>query len=219
MSHDITGLSKLCIHTMTTKPWEIEEAVDHYAFAGVRGISVWRQYLEGRDTEKTGAMIRAHNLEIVSLVRGGFFPSIDENQRSKAIRENKTALEEAAALGAPLLVLVCGADPGQPMDASRDQIIKGIEVLLPRAESLKVKLAIEPLHPMYADTRSAINTLRQANDMAESINSAWLGVAVDVYHLWWDPELEQQVKRCGENQHLFAFHICDWNSPTSRYAK
>ena len=86
--------------------------------------------------------------------------------------------------------------------------------LLPEAKAAGVKLAIEPLHPMYADTRSAINTLAQANDMAEALNSPWVGVAVDVYHLWWDPALENEIERCGRNNNLLAFHICDWKSPT-----
>ena len=94
------------------------------------------------------------------------------------------------------------------------QIKIGIETVLTYAETHNVKLAIEPLHPMYADTRSAINTLKQANDMVEAIGSDMVGVAVDVYHLWWDQELEEQIHRCGEMGGLFAFHICDWRSPT-----
>ncbi len=214
MNSAINDLSKLCIHTITTKPWSIEEAADRYAAAGVKGVSVWRQYLEGRDIAKTGDMLRNHGLEVVSLVRGGFFPSVNQQKRAAALVENKKALEEAAALGVPLVVLVCGADPGQSLSISRDQIRYGIEALLPIAETLKVKLAIEPLHPMYADTRSALNTLRQANEMVEQIDSEWVGVAVDVYHLWWDAHLESEIKRCGKNGNLLAFHICDWSSPT-----
>jgi sugar phosphate isomerase/epimerase len=86
--------------------------------------------------------------------------------------------------------------------------------VLPEAESAGVRVAIEPLHPMYADTRSAINTIAQANEMAEKLNSNWVGVAVDVYHLWWDPLLEEGIERCGRNNSLLAFHICDWKSPT-----
>ena len=119
-------------------------------------------------------------------------------------------IAEAAAINAPLLVLVCGAEPSQSLSASRSQIQQGIEALIPMASELGVKLAIEPLHPMYADTRSAINTLAQANTMAESIDSDWVGIAVDVYHLWWDEMLEKEIKRCGQNGNLDAFHICDW---------
>jgi len=123
-------------------------------------------------------------------------------------------IDEAAELGAPLLVLVCGAVPGQALTVSRAQIREGIEAILPQAQDCGVKLAIEPLHPMYADDRSAINTLGQANDMTAAIDAPHLGVAVDVYHLWWDPNLEQEIQRCGDLKKLFAFHICDWKTPT-----
>lgn len=211
----ITNLSQLCVHTITTKPWPIEEAARHYAALGIAGITVWRDALEGRNIAETARLLRNYNLNIVSLCRGGFFPSTDKVQRNKAIDENKKAIDEAAVLGAPMVVLVCGADPAQPLSDSRDQIRDGISSLLSHAKAANVKLAIEPLHPMYADTRSAVNTLRQANDMAEALNSPWAGVAVDVYHLWWDPDLEKEIKRCGDHNNLFAFHICDWKVPTT----
>lgn len=210
----IEDLSRLCIHTITTKSWSIEEAAEQYSRVGVKGISVWRQYLEGRNIAQTGQMLKAHDLEVVSLVRGGFFPSTSSGKRAAAIDDNKKAIDEAAVLGAPMIVLVCGADPGQSLEVSRAQIQEGIETVLPYAIANDVKLAIEPLHPMYADTRSAVNTLGQANDMAEAIGSDYVGVAADVYHLWWDPNLEQELLRCGRNRHLLAFHICDWMSPT-----
>jgi sugar phosphate isomerase/epimerase len=211
----LTDLSQLCIHSITTKPWSIEDAVQNFAAEGVKGITVWRDALEARDIGKTGRFIRDHGLEIVSLCRGGFFPATEKLKRKAAIGDNKRAIEEAAELGAPLIVLVCGSDPHQSLEDSRNQIRDGIEAIIPDAAAAGIRLAIEPLHPMYADTRSAINTLAQANDMAISFHSTSVGVAVDVYHLWWDPFLEQEIKRCGENDRLFAFHICDWNSPTT----
>ncbi len=210
----MTDLSKLCVHTITTKPWDIETAAKNYAAAGVKGITVWRDALAGRNIKKTGDILRGYDLSIVSLCRGGFFPSIDKKQRQAAIDDNRKAIEEAYELGTKLIVLVCGADPAQPLTDSRQQIQEGIETLIPEAAAAGVQFAIEPLHPMYADTRSAINTLAQANDMTESINSPWVGVAVDVYHLWWDADLEREIKRCGDNKALLAFHICDWKSPT-----
>lgn len=211
----LTDLSQLCIHTITTKPWTIEEAAKNFAASGVKGITVWRDALEGRNIRKTGESLRDQGFDIVSLCRGGFFPDIDKTKRAAAIAENKRAIDEAAELGTTMVVLVCGAEPRQSLEDSRKQIRDGIEALLPYAENAGVKLSIEPLHPMYADTRSAINTLGQANDMAEALNSPWVGVAVDVYHLWWDPDLEQEVKRCGKHGNLLAFHICDWNVPTT----
>ena len=210
----LTDLSQLCIHTITTKPWSIEEAAKNYSAEGVKGITVWRDALVNRDIKHTGQLLRDHGLTIVSLCRGGFFPHKEKEQRKLAIEENLKTIEEASDLGTQMIVLVCGADPAQSLEDSRKQIQEGIQTILPRAKAAGIKLAIEPLHPMYADTRSAINTLAQANDMAEEINSSSVGVAVDVYHLWWDPFLEREIKRCGENDHLFAFHICDWNSPT-----
>lgn len=211
----MVDLSKLCIHTITTKPWKLAEAVGYYTEAGVKGISVWQDSANELGPEQSGKLIRESGIEVVSYVRGGFFPHTNKTEREKALLNNKKMIEEAAALGAPMLVLVCGAEPGQNLEESRKQIQGGIESLLDHAEKNKVQMTIEPLHPMYADTRSAINTLQQANEIAEAIDSKWVGVAVDVYHLWWDPDLENQINRCQKNDNLSAFHICDWNVPTT----
>ena len=112
-------------------------------------------------------------------------------------------------------MLVCGAVPGLPLAEARAQIRDGIAALLPDCAATSVKLAIEPLHPMYAGDRSAVNTLAQANDMAEQLNSPWVGVAIDVYHLWWDPALESEIARCGRLKKIFAYHVCDWRVPTT----
>lgn len=210
----LNDLSRLCIHTITTKPWSIEEAAKNFSQSGVKGITVWRDALAGRNIKNTGEMLRSQGLSVVSLCRGGFFPSTDASKRQAAIDDNRRAIEEAHELGTDLIVLVCGADPGQALEVSRQQIQDGILTVLPEAQAAGVRLAIEPLHPMYADIRSAINTLAQANDMSIAIDSPWVGVAVDVYHLWWDPQLEAEIKRCGEHEKLFAFHVCDWKSPT-----
>jgi sugar phosphate isomerase/epimerase len=212
---ELTDLSRLCIHTITLKPWNIQEAAKKFSAAGVKGITVWRDTLEGRNIKQTGMMLREHGLTIVSSCRGGFFPNKDADKRQAAIDDNRRAIDEAAELGTSILVLVCGADPSQPLEDSRKQIRDGIAALLPHASEAGVRLAIEPRHPMYADTRSAINTLSQANDMAEALHSPWVGVALDVYHLWWDPSLEKEIKRCGENRNLLAFHVSDWKVPTT----
>jgi sugar phosphate isomerase/epimerase len=208
---------RLCLHTITTKPWSIETAARRFRAAGITGISVWREALVDKDPDQVRRILEDEGLEVVSLVRGGFFPGTDEKKRREAIDQNKRALEEAAALSAPLLVMVCGADPQQSLEDSRKQIEDGITALIPMASELGVLLGIEPLHPMYADTRSAVNTMKQANDLAEKTASNQVGVVVDVYHLWWDPELEKEVKRCGGLGKLFAFHICDWKVPTEDF--
>src|SRR5690349_20895400 len=154
MSKEHTDLSRLCIHTITTKPWAIEEAAKNYSAAGVKGITVWRDALEGRNIKQTGKMLREHDLTIVSLCRGSFFPHADIKKRKQAIDDNRKAIEEAAELGTTMLVLVCGADPTQSLEDSRKQIRDGIAMILSDASAAGVKLTIEPLHPMYADTRS-----------------------------------------------------------------
>lgn len=210
----LTNLSKLCVHTATTKAWPIEVAMDKFAQAGVGGITVWRDAIEGRDPATIGDQLRSRNLDVVSLCRGGFFPADTPTGLQEAIDDNLRAIDQAAALGAPLVVLVCGAVPGQSLLASRQQITDGIAAVLPHAQACDVKLAIEPLHPMYADDRSAISSLAQANAACDVLDSACLGIAVDVYHIWWDDQLEAQIRLTGEKSRLFAFHICDWMTPT-----
>jgi sugar phosphate isomerase/epimerase len=210
----LPDLRRLCVHTITTKPWAIETAATKFAAAGVAGITVWRDTLAGRDIAATGRLLRDQGLAVVSLCRGGFFPGATAAERAKAIDDNRRAIAEAQALGAPLIVLVCGAVPGQPLTESRRQILDGIAAVLPECQAAGVKLAVEPLHPMYADSRSAVNTLGQANDMVEQLRSPLVGVAVDVYHLWWDPTLEAEIARCGRLRALFAYHVCDWRTPT-----
>lgn len=214
MASELTDFSRLCVHTLTTKPWNIEECVQNYAATGIRGITVWRNVLENKNLTEVNKLLKDHDMTVVSLARGGFFPSADSAKRLAAIEDNLWAIEQAAGIGAPVIVLVCGADGRQSLEKSRDQIAGGILKILPAAKSAGVKLAIEPLHPMYAGDRSAINSMKQANDMAEMINSDFVGVAVDVYHLWWDDTLHAEIKRCAANNNLFAFHVCDWNVPT-----
>lgn len=212
MPEKLKDFSRLCIHTMTTKPLTLREAIDAYTAADVPGITVWRQHLEPYGPEEAGRMLRDSGLKVVSLCRGGFFPATSAAAREKARDDNRRAIDEAAAIGAPLVVLVCGSSPEQPLAVSRQQILDGIVAVLPHAKAAGIRLSIEALHPMYADTRSAVNTLEQANNMVTVIGSDFLGVTVDVYHLWWDPFLEAEIKRAGKS--IFSFHVCDWRVPT-----
>lgn len=203
------------MHTITHKPWSTEECIEQFSRAGIGGITFWRYNFAGRNPADVGRQARDAGLEVASVARGGFFPANTAEGRRKAIDDNRIAIEETAAVGAPSLVLVCGAVPGQPLAESRRQIRDGIAELLPFAAEHRVILAIEPLHPMYADDRSAINTMAQANDLCETLgNPLNLGIACDVYHTWWDPELEREITRAGAFGNLTAFHICDWKSPT-----
>jgi sugar phosphate isomerase/epimerase len=217
MATELTDYSKLCVHTLTTKPWNLRQCVENYSAAGIHGITIWRNVLEGQNLKEAKTMLDDFGMNVVSVARGGFFPSIEREKRQHAIDDNLLAIEQAAAVGAPVIVLVCGADGRQPLEKSREHIKEGILKILPQAKAAGVKLAIEPLHPMYAGDRSAINTLAQANQIAEEINSEFVGIAVDVYHLWWDNTLQQEMIRCGKNEKLFAFHVCDWNVPTTDF--
>jgi sugar phosphate isomerase/epimerase len=209
-------MNRSCIHTMTTKPWSIDECARSYPAAGVRGITVWRQHLDGRDIAQSGRMLLDAGLDIISLCRGGFFPAKNAQGLQAAIDDNLKAIEQAHLLGAPLIVLVCGAVPGQSLETSRRQITEGIAAVLPAAKAAGVKLAIEPLHPMYADDRSAISTMAQSHAVCDELGSPeHLGIAVDVYHVWWDDSLESQIKLAGKRNRLFAFHVCDWKTPTN----
>ena len=208
-------MKRFCIHTITTKPLIIEECLIEFPKRGVTGITIWRQALEGREWTDVRRQAADAGLDVVSLCRGGFFPAKTAADRQTAIDDNLKAIEQAHALGAPLIVLVCGAVPGQSLVESRKQITDGIAAVLPAAEQAGVKLAIEPLHPMYADDRSAVNTMRQAHEICDALGSPTsVGIAVDVYHVWWDPELKQQIDLAGKTDRLHAFHICDWRTPT-----
>jgi sugar phosphate isomerase/epimerase len=211
---EITDLSRLCVHTVTTKPWDIYTAAKKFSAAGIKAITIWRDAIKDHDLNAVRSMLKEHDLKVVSLCRGGFFPSVDKSARKAAIEDNLRAIDQAHGVGAPMMVMVCGADPRQSLYDSRLQISEGIQACLKHAAEAGVQLTIEPLHPMYAGDRSAINTLAQANDMAEQINSTSVGIAVDVYHLWWDNDLQNQIRRCGLNGNLSAFHICDWKTPT-----
>lgn len=210
----MADLSKLCIHTITTKPLGLKEAVRAYRDIGAGGITVWRDALVPLGLDESAKVLADSGLQVVSLCRGGFFPAVDRADRQKAVDENRRVIDEAAAIGAPLIVLVCGSVKCQPLGESRKQIEESIAVLIPYAEQAGVKLGIEPLHPMYADTRSAINTLKQANDIVENLNSPVVGVTIDVYHVWWDDQLEGQIARSGKLNAIFSYHICDWRCPT-----
>lgn len=212
MSTPPPDTTRLCVHTITTKPLSLEQAVFAYSDADISGITVWRQHLENLDLKHAAHLLHDSGLEVVSLCRGGFFPALTAEARQIALDDNRLAIEQASAIGAPHVVLVCGAEPGQPLSESRKQIADGVAALLPEAEAANVKLAIEPLHPMYADTRSAINTLAQANDLVAALDSPWVGIAADVYHLWWDPSLESEIARAGDS--ILAFHVSDWRTPT-----
>ena len=208
-------LDRLAIHTMTTKHWDLPTACKHYAGVGVNGIGIWRQWLEGRPLAESRKILDDYDQAAVSLVRGGFFPGCSATERQAALDDNFRALDEAAAVGAPQLVLVCGAKPELSLPENRHQILEGLAACVDHAAATGVKLSIEPLHPMYADCRSAVNTVGQCNDMIDQLGDAHMGIAVDVYHVWWDPQLEAELERAGKR--ILGFHVCDWITPTNDF--
>jgi sugar phosphate isomerase/epimerase len=211
--------NRLALNTATTrKKWSLAEAIAGCARHGIKGIAPWRDQLQVMGVEAAARAIRGNGLTVTGLCRGGMFPAIDAAGRRAAIDENRRALEEAYRLQAQCLILVAGGLPDGSKDiaGARMQIQDGIAALLPLARQARIPLAIEPLHPMYAADRACINTLSQALDLCDALDppgEGGLGVAVDVYHVWWDPELERQIARAGKAR-LLAFHICDWLVPT-----
>lgn len=211
----MSDLDRLAIHTITTKNWDLPTACRRYAEAGIKGVGIWRQWLEGRPLEESRRMLDDAGLQAVSIVRGGFFVSPDSMQRKASVEDTCKALDEAAVLGASQVVLVCGASPEVRLPDAWQQVTDGIAACRDHAAATGVKLAIEPLHPMYADCRSAINTVGQANDIIDQLGDEHVGIAVDVYHVWWDPQLEREIQRAGSR--ICGFHVCDWKTPTEDF--
>ena len=214
------------VHTMTLKPLSLAETCAALAARGVPAVTVWRQHLPGGDAREAARIVRDHGLIVPALCRGGFFPAVDAAGRQAAIDDNRRALDEAAALGASQVVLVCGAVPGMPLAQARRQIADGIAACVPHAAALGVRLAIEPLHPCYAGARSAISTIAQAAAICREFSLTapahpaapgaaackLVGIAVDVYHVWWDEAVEAGIAEAGRQGWLHAFHVCDWKA-------
>jgi sugar phosphate isomerase/epimerase len=209
----------LSLNTATTrKRWGLAQAIEGCARQRIRGIAPWRDLLQAMGVEAAARAIRAHGLTVTGLCRGGMFPAADAAGRKAALDDNRRAIDEAHALDAQCLVLVAGGLPAGSKDIAdaRLQVQDGIAQVLPYARQAGVPLAIEPLHPMYAADRACINTLAQALDLCDALDpgrEGGIGVAVDVYHVWWDPQLETQIARAGRDR-IHAFHICDWLIPT-----
>jgi len=206
----MSGIGRLSFNQMTADPWSLEQVVAKCSRSGVGQIGVWRHKLEG-DAEKASAMIRGAGLSVSSLCRGGWFSAPAAQGRRERIVDNRLAIEQCAQLGAPVLVMVCGPANGQSLEDARTTVMDGLHEILPDAEKAGVVLGIEPLHPMYAAERSVVVTLGQANDMAEQLASAAAGVVIDVFHVWWDPQVMQQIGRARGR--IVGFHVSDWPVP------
>jgi sugar phosphate isomerase/epimerase len=213
LSGDATLLS---LNTATLGPARsLRDAVEGCLRHGIGGISPWRDKIADAGLSQAERMIKRAGLTVTGVCRGGMFPAADAQGRAKALAENRRAVDEAAALGAECLVLVVGGLPPGSKDIgdARRQVADGLAITLDYARSVHVRLAIEPLHPMYAADRACINTLAQSLDLCEKLG-AGIGVAVDIYHVWWDPDLHAQIARGGADGRLYAYHVCDWLVPT-----
>jgi sugar phosphate isomerase/epimerase len=212
------SLRWLSLNTATVREqWDLRQVVEGCVRQGITGIAPWRDQVQALGAKQAGDLIRAHGLTVTGLCRAGLFTAADAAGRQAAIDDNFRAIDEAAVIGAQCLVILGGGLPDGSKDlaGARAQVQDGIANILPHARAAGVPLAIEPLHPMYAAERCCVNTLRQANDLCDALapDDPILGVAVDVYHVHWDPQLEQEIARAGPR--ILAFHVCDWLAPTS----
>lgn len=209
-------LEGLSINLATVRQqWDMREAVEACLRHGITAIAPWRDQVEKIGLDEAARLVRENGLRVTGLCRGGFFPASSREGRQAAIDDNRRAIDEAAALDADCLVLVVGglADGSKNIVAAREMVKEGIAAILPHARAANMPLAIEPLHPMYAADRACVNTLRQALDMCDELGEG-TGAAIDVYHVWWDAELKDQLLRAGAKGQILAHHICDWLVPT-----
>ncbi|MCF3936125.1 sugar phosphate isomerase/epimerase [Acuticoccus sp. M5D2P5] len=193
---------------------DMEEAVEACLRHGITAIAPWRDQVAKISLDRAAKLVEMHDLTVTGLCRGGMFPAADAAGRAAAFDDNRRAVDEAVALKADCLVLVVGGLPKGSKDivGARQMVEDGIAALAEYALAQNVALAIEPLHPMYAADRACVNTLGHALDICDKVGSG-VGVAVDVYHVWWDPDLANQIARAGHR--IFAHHICDWLVPTN----
>ncbi|MBN4070969.1 sugar phosphate isomerase/epimerase [Crocinitomix catalasitica] len=206
-------ISKLSINTATVKEqWTLQECVEGCARHGISSIAPWRDKLQECGVNEAAKMIEDHGLHVSSLCRGGFFTA---GADAYNMDDNYRAVDEAAAIKAESLILVVGGllSDSKNVGEARKYIEEGLAKLLEYSRKMNVPLALEPLHPMYAADRCCINTLGQAIDVCERLGEG-IGVVVDVYHLWWDIDVEKQIARAGEKGLILGYHICDWLVPT-----
>ncbi|MCY4395360.1 MAG: sugar phosphate isomerase/epimerase [Rhodospirillaceae bacterium] len=207
----------LSLNTATVQAqWTLEQCIEGCARHGIGGIAPWRDKLAECGAARAALLIREAGLRVTGLCRGGMFPATEPAGRQAALDDNRKAIDDAATIGAECLILVVGGLPDGSKDiaGARMQVRDGIAALLEHSRAAGVPLAIEPLHPMYAADRACVNTLKQANDLCDALGDG-VGMAVDVYHVWWDPDLEAEIARAGAAGRILGFHVSDWLVPTT----
>jgi sugar phosphate isomerase/epimerase len=223
---DFTGdVQWLSINTATVrKQWTLDQIIEGCARRGIRAISPWRDQVAAIGLDTTARLLKETGIGLSGYCRGGFFPASTAQGLRDALDDNRRAIDEAKTLNAPCTVLVVGALPGalagkaeyKDISLARSQVQDGIAATMEYAREVGMPLAIEPLHPMQAADRACVNTMEQALDLCDAIDperAGMLGVAVDAYHVWWDPKLASQIARAGAKR-LLAWHVCDWLTPT-----
>jgi sugar phosphate isomerase/epimerase len=208
-------MKPLSLNTVTVREkWGLAECIEGCARHGIPGISPWRDVLGAMGVDAAARHIRDAGLTVTGLCRGGMFPSADAAGRAAAIEDNRRAIDEAHKLQARSLVMVCGGLPAgsKDIEGARQMVRDGLETILPEARAAGVTLGLEPLHPMTCADRSVLSTLGQALDLCTALGDG-VGVVLDVYHVWWDPELRRQMLRAAGK--IAGFHICDWLVPTT----
>ncbi|MGW1326708.1 sugar phosphate isomerase/epimerase family protein [Streptomyces antibioticus] len=211
----MTPLNRFSINQMTVKQLSLPELAEACAQLGVLNVGLWREPVQSYGVEATAKLIREAGLTVTTLCRGGFLTATDPTARAAALDDNRRAVEEAATLGTDTLVLVSGGLPpgSKDLHGARERIADALSVLAPQAEQHGVKLAIEPLHPMYASDRCVVSTLTQALDLAERFPAHQVGVAVDTYHIWWDDRAPAEIARAGVTGRIHTFQLADWTTP------
>ncbi len=212
LAQPLTDLSRLSLNQITVDRLNLREAVAGCVRFGIPAISLWRNKVGEIGLRESRDIVRDAGLHISSLCRGGWFPAPSAAERQQRLDDNRRAIEEAAELGTDVLVLVCGPSVDKDLPAARAYIEECIASLLPFAAEHGVRLAIEPLHPMFTGDRSAIVTLQQANQMVQRLAHPYVGVIIDAYHVWWDPDVEAQIANAAGR--ILGFHISDWLVPT-----
>lgn len=223
-NHDWLSINTATVRKQSGAEVPLDRIIDQCAERGIRAISPWRDQVAAVGLDKVAKQLKAHGIGLSGYCRGGFFPAADATGLKAALDDNRRAIDEAKTLNAPCLVLVVGALPGalegkaayKDIGRARAEVRDGIAASLEYAREVGMPLAIEPLHPMQAADRACINTLEHALDLCDELDagkSGMLGVALDIYHVWWDPKLQQQIARAGRER-LLAYHVCDWLTPT-----
>ena len=210
------SLRGLSINLATVRrQFNLAQAVDACLALGITAIAPWRDQIHAIGVKEAASIVRSNRMRVTGLCRGGMFPAADKAGLAAAIEDNKRAIDEAVALQSDCLVLVVGGLPegSRDLPAARQMVADGLAGILPYARERSMPLAIEPLHPMYAADRACINTLEQALDLCDLLGEG-VGIVIDVYHVWWDPNLDQQIARAGAGGRILAHHICDWLVPT-----